>query len=338
MGIFITPYDIANRACQHLGVPRIASFSDTSKQAVEFGFNYDKLRRSELMKNVWGCATKRAILRKIVIGTTKSLTFASWAVGTTYGRGDIVKDSSSTLWISNVASNVGNTPGVGGIDPSWSVYYGNVIAHAWDTAVAYKPGDMVFVSTTAYICFTAHSANTPPNATYWLPTTATVGGVITFFSPIGYPKDGGTIRNIYRRPANFLRIAPLDPKVAGNVRSNTTAGMQYNDFEFEGDYIMSSYWGSTAQADPLVLRFVADQTDVPSMDDTLCEALAARMAVECAETITQSKQKKMDAVALYDNAIQVARMVNAIEAGTTEPEPNSSIPGASIGGQGQERG
>lgn len=334
MGIFITPYDIANRACQHLGVPRISTFSDTSKQAVEFGFNYDKLRRSELTKNVWGCATRRAVLRKIVIGTTKSLTFATYSAAATYGLGDVVKDSSSTLWISNQAANLANTPGVGGINPPWSAYYGNVVAQAYGSGVAYIPGDVIFVSTVAYINNQAVTGTSPPNTSYWQPMTATVGGVISFFSPIGYPKDGSTIRNIYRRPANFLRIAPLDPKVAGNVRSNTTAGMQYNDFEFEGDYIMSSYWGSTAQADPLVLRFVADQTDVPSMDDTFCEALAARMAVECAETITQSKDKKMASVALYDNAVAVARMVNAIEAGTTEPEPNTPV----AQGQGQERG
>src|SRR6478609_3911371 len=113
--MFITPYDIANRACQHLGVPRISTFSDTSKQAVELGFCYDKLRLAELTKSVWNHAVKRAVLRKIVVGTTKTLTFASWAIGTTYGIGDVVKYTDNVYWISNQASNIGNTPGVGGL-------------------------------------------------------------------------------------------------------------------------------------------------------------------------------------------------------------------------------
>ena len=322
MATFITPYDIANRTCQHLGVPRITSFSDSSKQAVECGFLYDKLRRSELEKSVWSFAVRRAVLRKIVVGTSKLLTPAAWATGTTYAIFDVVKYDNQ-YWISNQASNVGNTPGVGGLAPPWSLYNGALIAQAYDAATAYIPGDLLFVTTTAYINSAAVTGTGPPNTTYWQPMTGSVATFL-FHSPIGYPKNPGTVRNIYRLPANFLRVAPMDPKVAGNTRLNTTAGMAYNDFEFEGDYMLSAYQGSTSQADPLVMRFVADFTDVPTMETLFCEALAARMAIELAETLTQSKDKKNSMIALYDNAVAVAKMVNAIEAGTTEPEPNTS--------------
>ena len=317
---YITPYDIANRSCQLLGVPRISTFSDNSKQAVELGFCYDKLRRSELEKSVWGFAVGRAVLRKIVVGTSKLLTPAAWATGTTYAIFDVVKYDNQ-YWISNQASNTANTPGVGGLAPPWSLYKGTLIAQAYDAAVAYIPGDLLFITTTAYINSTAVTGTSPPNTTYWQPMTGSVATFL-FNSPIGYPKNPGTIRNIYKRPANFLRIAPLDPKVAGNVRSNVTAGMAFNDYEFEDDYILSAYQGTT-QTDPLVLRFVADYNDVPTMETLFCEALAARMAIELAATMTQSKEKKMAAVALYDNVVAVAKMVNAIEAGTTEAEPNT---------------
>lgn len=327
MGRFITPYDIANRAAQIIGVPRITNFLDQSKQATEFGFNYEKLRRSEFTKNVWNCAVRRAVLRKIVVGTTKPLVFGAYSAATTYGFGDIIRDSSYTLWISNQASNLANSPGIGGINPPWSVFYGNVVAQLHDVAVTYYPGDVVYASSTAYICILTNLNQAPPNTTYWMPLTATLGTAISFFAPFVYNKDAtATVRNIYRRPNGFLRIAPLDAKQPGNVRSNTTAGMAWNDIEFEGEYFLSAFFGATTgHPDPLVIRFVADQADVPSMDDTFCEALAARMAVETAETLTQSMDKKKMAMALYDNAIAVARMVNAIEAGTTEPEANAPI-------------
>lgn len=335
--MFVTPIDIANRALQLLGSPRITAFTDSSKQAAEAYFCYDKIRRSELTKAVWNCAVRRCVMRKIVLGSTVNLTFASWSTGTTYGLGDVVKDTNSVFWLSNVASNLNNTPGIGGINPPWSLYAGPLVAQAWSSSVTYIPGDVVWVSTTAYICSAVTTNNTPPNTTYWQPMTATLVTILRL-APIGYPKDGGTIRNLYRLPSNFLRIAPMDPKVAGNVRSNTTAGTPWNDYEFETGFMTSAVQGSTQQADPLVMRFVADQADVPTMDDTLCEAIAARMAIEMAETLTQSKQKKMDAVALYDNAVAIAKMVNAIESGTTEPEPNTPIPGASMGGQSQGQG
>lgn len=322
--MFITPYDIANRALQHLGAARLTNFSDNTKQASEASFAYDKLRRSELQKSVWSFAVKRAVLRKIVVGTSKLLTPAAWAVGTTYAIFDVVSYS-NMYWISNQASNVGNTPGVGGLAPPWSLYFGPLIAQSWSASVTYIPGDLVYVSSTAYICTASTLNNTPPNTTYWQPMTGTVATFL-FKSPLGYDKNGTLTRQIYRLPANFLRIAPFDQKAAGVARPNFTGGMAFNDYEFEGDYMLSATQGGSgagAVADPLIMRFVGDMNDVPTMDTTFCEALAARMAVELAEPLTQSKDKKAFATSLYDNVIAVAKMINAIEAGTTEPEPQT---------------
>lgn len=334
--MFLTPVDIVNRGLQHLGVPRITALTDSSKQAVEANFVYDKLRRAELQRAVWNCSVKRAVLRKIVVGTSKRILPATYSSATSYGFGDIIKDANSVYYISNQAANSNNTPGAGGINPPWSAYYGPVVAQLHDVAVAYIPGDIVYLSSTAYICSTAHTNQTPPNTTYWQPLTATLSGAITFLSPIGYKPDASAVRQIYQLPVNFLRMAPLDPKVAGNARQNVAAGMAYNDYEFESGFLASAAQGSTF-ADPLVLRFVADQTDVPTMDDLLCEAIAARIGVELAETLTQSQQKLAFVTSLYDNTVAVAKMVNAIEAGTTENEPNTPIAQAA-GGQQQGGG
>jgi hypothetical protein len=322
---FIIPEDIANRALQHLGVPYITLLSDSSKQAVVSKFCYDKLRRAELTKSVWGFAVRRAVLRKI-ISTTKPLVFGTYAAGTTYGIGDMVVDTNSVVWMSNKASNTGNTPGLGGLNPPWSVYYGPLLAQLWTSGIQFYPGDVAYTSTAAYIASAASLNQTQSaNLTYWQPLTATLGAAVVFLSPVGYKPDATSVRNIYRMPANFLRMAPLDPKVAGNVRSNTSAGMPYNDYEFEAGYISSA-----AQTDPLVLRFVADQADVPTMDDLFCEALAARMAIEMAEPLTQSKDKLAMSTSLYDNVLTVAKMVNAVEAGTTEEDqtnpPIAAVP------------
>ena len=60
---FVLPLDIMNRACQHLGVPRITSLNpiDDTKEAAELNFVYDKVRQAELESNLWRFATKRVI-------------------------------------------------------------------------------------------------------------------------------------------------------------------------------------------------------------------------------------------------------------------------------------
>src|SRR5712691_3659686 len=65
-----TAIDIANRALQHCRMKRIVAFTDSSANAKETGFVYDKLREAELRCNLWRFATKRVILRPISTQTT----------------------------------------------------------------------------------------------------------------------------------------------------------------------------------------------------------------------------------------------------------------------------
>src|SRR6266550_3602650 len=120
---FFTPVDIANRALQHCGLPRIVAFTDSSRQAKETNFAIDMIRRSELRRSIWTFATRRAVLRTNLT-TAKPLLLGTYAAGTTYAGGDIIQDSTGYQWISLRASNTGNTPGAGGANPYWGPYYG----------------------------------------------------------------------------------------------------------------------------------------------------------------------------------------------------------------------
>lgn len=324
---YFTAVDIANRALQHLGVPRITAFTDSNRPAREANFALPKLRRAELQRSVWTFATRRAVLRAVT-STTKDITFATYAAATTYDAGDIVEDSTGFLWLSRKGTNTGNTPGSESADPYWVPYFGPVVAAAHSTTVSYLPGDIVYVSTTAYICILAHTNQLPPNATYWVDIAgATVAAIITL-SPLGYSNDGAAQKNIHRLPANFLRMAPQDPKAAAAAVQNVTAGMQWNDWEVEAPHLF------TDDADPIVLRFVADQTDVSQMDPLFCEVWAARAALELAEPLTASAQRKVAAAGLYAQYTDMARAINAIEAGTTEQEP--AMQAAQVSGRGQQ--
>ncbi len=321
MAFFLTSIDIANRAAQHLGVPRISSFTG-SKFAREAGFAYDKLRRSELRHSVWTFAIKRAVLRAVT-STSKIVDFPAWSSGGTYQPGDVVADSDSYVWLAYVANTTVSIPGA---STAWLSYFGPFVAQAWSASVQYIPGDVVYVSTAPYLAVAPSLNHTPPNATYWHPfQSATLEAIFfpTLF-PIGYDPDSILQRRFYRLPANYLRMAAQDPKNAAGVQLDVTGGMRYNDWTLESAYII------TNDVDPIVFRFVADQANVPTMDDLFCEVLAARIAVELCETMTQSADKLDHVTNLYNHYKTIARTTSSIEGGSSEDEPSDmpAQPGA----------
>lgn len=315
-GTFVTPYDIANRALQMVGVPRITTFADSSRQAAEAGFLYDMSRRTELRRSVWTFATRRAIVRPNT-STTKVITWPAYAAGTTYAAGDVVRYN-NMLYSSLAAANVGNTPGVGGFSPNWEVYYGPQVADTHSVSVTYFPGDLVISGGTLYraVSPTGFSNQAPPNATYWMAPQGTAQTALFASGAIGFdPPGGATLRNIYRLPANFLRLAPQDPKKAAVARLGTTAGLNYNDWEIEAGHLVTS-----DTSGGLILRFVGDVQIVTAMEELFCEAVACRMAVQLNEVFTQRPDLLNSILGLYTRAIGEARAVTAIEGGTTEPD------------------
>jgi hypothetical protein len=133
-GNFLTPYDIANRALDHVGVRAISTFADSSIQAERCSRIYDKLRLAELQRNNWSFAIKRTVLRP-VSATSVEITFAAYNAATTYAFGDIVSYGNLN-WVSRRDSNTGNTPGAAlpttGGTLYWDTYFGTLHVDVWN--------------------------------------------------------------------------------------------------------------------------------------------------------------------------------------------------------------
>jgi hypothetical protein len=152
MGQFLNPLDIANRACQHVGVDLISTaqgFAEVSRAAQHIGVNYPKLRRAELQRNIWKFATRTAILRAIDTNTLL-LSPTAWQSGATYFVGSIVADTDGYLWISRVQNNLGNQPGnatgIAATDFAWEPYYGPLTVALYDSSQTYYSGEVVYTA------------------------------------------------------------------------------------------------------------------------------------------------------------------------------------------------
>lgn len=99
----------------------------------------------------------------------------------------------------------------------------------------------------------------------------------------------------YLVPTDCLR--PLRERLTG--RSNT--------WQQRGKYIYSQDATFTL---PYIKRVPEEDFDA-----LFTSVLACKIAVECAEMVTQSNQKKNDVVTLYDRAIREARLANAFTLG-----------------------
>lgn len=313
MSAFKNPNDIANRALQHIGVRRITSFSDDSKQASEINACFDRLREAEMRRNVWRFAIRKAVLRPLD-STTTLLAPLAWAIGTAYAVGAVVSYNGD-LWQTAQAST-GEAPGLS--TSPWDLYFGPMTVAAYDATQAYFTGELVLSGGVVYLSLTSSNSAAPPTAN-WLSLGA-ASAAFTILYPIGTgPADQSATRNVYRLPSNFLREAPQDPKAGSVSWLGGPSGLGYDDWDFEGDFLMSR------ETTPIVFRFVADVTGVQRMDPMFCEGLAARVAVEVCEALTQSVEKKQTAAAAYNKFMGEARIVNGIETGSTEPPEDDYI-------------
>ena len=140
---------------------------------------------------------------------------------------------------------------------------------------------------------------------------------------IVYPIGAGPVsqnftRNVYHLPNSFLRPAPQNPKKATPVLGGPS-GDSYDDWLFQDRFLV------TSQSNIIVLRFVADVTDVRRMHAMFCEGLAARIALEVVDRITESSAKVQLDVKIYESWIGKAKLVDAIEAGYVDPPDDEWI-------------
>jgi len=414
MPSYLTPLDIGNRALQHCGATRIDSFEEESKNAAEISQCYDKLRESELRRNIWKFAIKTCVLRP-VDDTFRMLRPPLWSGLTTYRLGALVTDVRGTVWINMVTTNLNRAPGWA---PGWEMYFGPLVCPeydatetyyvndvvyttpgdgtykvyislandntddpstlaAWASTTRYRKGDLASVSSTPYLSLIDFNQNQNPattaqtawasgttysagqkamgsdgytytsiaggnlgndptldftaaywtkgSLTPWTTATDTRGTGSTKWQVLDVALDDIAIearmrmgpdfaaKSRYRLPANFLRMAPQNPKAGSISPLGAPAGERFRDWDFQGQWII------TCENAPIVFRFVADFSDVASMDALFCEGLAARIGYEVCEPLTQNKQTKGNIAAEYQKFMGEARIVNGIETGPVQP-------------------
>lgn len=110
----------------------------------------------------------------------------------------------------------------------------------------------------------------------------------------------------FQLPSDYLRM------VQANDYYVTPSIMDYRNqddtpWAVEGSIILTDFPA------PLKLRYVADVTDPGAFDALFVEALAAKLAYEACESLTQSNEKKNVAGQDYTAAMKAASMVGAIE-------------------------
>jgi hypothetical protein len=140
---------------------------------------------------------------------------------------------------------------------------------------------------------------------------------------IVYPAGAGpswqsTSRNVFLKPAGYLRLAPQNPKPGINPLGGPS-GVGYDDWEMEGEYLVSSDCG------PITLRFVADFTDVARMDANFCEGVAARIALAVIDTMTQSAAQMQVVQGVFKKWESDALTIDGIESGYVDPPDDDFI-------------
>ena len=115
----------------------------------------------------------------------------------------------------------------------------------------------------------------------------------------GYPQA-------FQLPADFVRLAQVNDLL---VSPSETDYRTFDDspYAIEGSTLLTVFPA------PLKIRYVFDVTDPGSFDALFVEALAAKLAYEACEGITQANEKKNLASEDYKAAIRSAAMVAAIE-------------------------
>lgn len=225
-------------------------------------------------------------LIELNVGVTPAVVPTAFDIGATYAAGNTVTASDNFIYSSVGNGNIGHDPTTDG-----GVHWTNTgVAAGW-----------------------ARTPTITASSVSWRPLFCTVAS-LAFTYPIGCgPSSQSTTRNVFRLPAGYLRRAPQNPKSNVAPALGGMSGTMADDWEFEGNYIIS------AESQPIVLRFIADITDVTQMDDMFCEGLACRIGIAVCEPITQSSGKLQAIAAAYKMFMGEARTANAIEVGSEDP-------------------
>jgi hypothetical protein len=234
------------------------------------------------------------------------------------------------------------TPGDGTYTVYRSLINNNIFDPAgvdsWIDTTVYAAGQVVSFNATNYQSLIGLNFNNAPatSPSQWTTTitsplvsnswravsSATIAPLNIVY-PLGAgPANDSRTRNAYHLPAGFVRQAPTDPKAGINPFLGAPTGNMQVDWVFEGNWIVSQ------NANPIMLRFVADVQSVPEFDQLFAIGLATRLAIELAPRLADTEQlATIISVAReeYARTISEARTINGIETGPVDPYEDDYI-------------
>jgi len=218
---------------------------------------------------------------------------AAWAAGTTYATGNKV--------YSPVTGEIYTSVGNGNINHDPSVDSGA----NWTNTGVLCPWTTVF---------TQGGGNDQWMQIGGASFSAGVGlSKLNIIWPVGSgPRSQIGTRNVYRLPSGYLRIASQNPGMGVTMWGGGPTGVTYSDWALTGRLLITSDFG------PILFRFVADFQNVAEMDPLFCDGLAASMAEDGAEPLTNSTAKLVNIRATYKEKISIAKLQNGIEQGADE--------------------
>lgn len=253
-----------------------------------------------------------------------------WASGTAYNFADIVTYG-QLLYQSNFAANVGNEPDLSPAPWVSGTTYADTAQVTGSDGIVYISGYDGNVGNNPVSDNQVHWTNTgglqpwtttltqPTGSLQWRLLPGAGVQTISIVYPVGAGPDNQVeTKNVFLLPNGYLREAVQNPK-QGRTPLGGPGPFTYNDWAFEGAFLIS------ASSTPITLRFVADVSDVTAMHDMFCEGLAARVAMEVCEQLTNSDSRMSIITNTYGRSIGEARMVNAIEVGAQDPDEDDWI-------------
>lgn len=281
------------------------------------GVNYISLQNSNLNQNPATAGTYWAVYNG---STTMAVTFPTWSSGNNYSIGAIVVGSDGYTYLALKASTSGSPVDPSNVDANsatWAMYFGPTTASCFDPNTSYFTGELVFEVTNpanVFACLFNGNSNDPVSSGVgWLALSGATTAALNVPWPAGTgPQTQSTTNNVYVLPNGFLREAPQAPKAGSQSIIGAPTNMAYDDWVFEGNYLITRY------GQVIVLRFVADVRDASQFDSMFCEGFACRIAFELAEQLTNSNTKLSAIGAQYKQWMGEARTVNGIEEGPTE--------------------
>lgn len=284
-------------------------------------------------------------------------TVNQWQSGTSYYAGELVYYPASESYTVYVSLENGNTDTPGAY-PDWDA---TLTYNRGDTlmyqpgALLSEPGNIPIVSSTDGVTTVTSvvsgatgpwqnnrdlNLNTQPGvdagwvlvsdtgqSTYrtgqkWLRLTAELQGTNIIY-PLGVgPSTDDNTRNIYRLPNGYLKHAPDIQNPNEIMRVMGVLARAPSDAQFENGHMV------TSEVQAVMLRFVADMTDVTLMDNLFCEGLAARLALDVSPVIVPREDRKETIARVarrYKDVIADARMNDAVERGASAQPQNQYV-------------